>query len=86
MRAQNRDAFREAYVIIFFKPLMMSYNPGMKRWTVLLGGAFCKKKALTSVERLGSATGCAVTDSIALDVLILLSGSRFFTRRVRELD
>lgn len=76
----------EKLMLFFFKPLMMSYNPGMKRWTVLLGGAFCKKKALTSVERLGSATGCAVTDSIALDVLILLSGSRFFTRRVRDLD
>jgi len=77
MRAQkDRDALKEAYVI-FFKPLTMSYNAGMKRWTVLLPGAFCKKKALTSVERLGSATGCAITDSIALDVLILLSGSRF---------
>lgn len=59
------------------KKLMMSYNPGMKRWIRFLQGAFHKKKALTSVERLASATGCAITDSIALDVLILLSGSRF---------
>lgn len=66
----------EKLMLFFFKPLTMSYNPGMKRCTVLLGGALCKKKALTSVDRLGSATGCAVTDPIALDVLILLSGSR----------
>lgn len=57
---------------------MMSCNPGMERWTVLLGGTLCSKKVLTSGwEVCVLPLALPFPDSIAPGISLLLSGSQF---------